>query len=390
VQARLVWHRDAVHPFTYGSRPATVVVPARLSSAPREILDAVFTHELLHVARRDWRTMIVEEVAAAPLWFHPAIWLARRELGQAREEIVDRATVAQTGARRRYVEMLLWLSEAPADGSALSLALLTARQLPRRIAALLSEVPMSRIRIVSTCAAILCSCVVSVAAAVRVMPLPSVTWLDDHLLAQPAASSQPGPLERQAYVAPRDAPPPTRETYVPPVLPASAAGEINAELRLVLDAQGRVAEARALKVTALSMTLGIDAVGAAVVDAARRWRFAPPAMAPLAVTASLTLQPTMSGNLPAYSTRERPVPVHIRNADYPDDAKKAQVEGTAQVEIDIDVTGRVAEARLVSATRPSMGDAAIAALRQSTFRPGMKDGQAVPVTVTIMMRFALK
>jgi len=37
-----------------------------------------------------------------------------------------------------------------------------------------------------------------------------------------------------------------------------------------------------------------------------------------------------------------------------------------------------------------MADAAVAALRASTFHPGLVNGQPVPVTVTMAMKFALK
>jgi protein TonB len=91
-----------------------------------------------------------------------------------------------------------------------------------------------------------------------------------------------------------------------------------------------------------------------------------------------------------YSTTERPIPIVIKPAVYPDDAMKARIEGTATVEVSIDANGRVSGTKLVTSTTPSMGDAAMAALKESTFHPGMRDGTAVPVMVTITVRFALK
>ena len=84
------------------------------------------------------------------------------------------------------------------------------------------------------------------------------------------------------------------------------------------------------------------------------------------------------------------MPVEIKNAVYPDDARQAKVEGIVQAEITIGADGRVTDVRVVSAPMPSMGEATAAALKASTFRPGMKDGQPVPVNVTMSIRFALK
>ena len=46
--------------------------------------------------------------------------------------------------------------------------------------------------------------------------------------------------------------------------------------------------------------------------------------------------------------------------------------------------------RVVKPLAPELDAAAAAALGASTFRPGMKDGRPVPVTVTITVAFRLK
>lgn len=388
IDARLVYRDDVTHPFTFGDNPAMVVLPAWTRDADVEVLRAIVTHELVHAARRDWRWLVLEECALAALWFHPAGWLARVELRLAREEIVDRETVTRLGSRRRYLEVLMALADRRPAPVALAVPVFHARQLPRRVTALISEVPMSRTRSAVTVLSVLASASTSVAAASHALPLPALAWFAPST--QPAAA--PGPLEQQAYVAPRDAAAPARLTYVAPVLPRDVAvtGDIDVELRLVLDGAGTVAEARA---TAVSGGVPADASGAvatAVVAAARKWRFAAPAAAPLALTTTITLEPSPSAGVPALATRERPAPVQLIAATYPEDDQSAGMEGVAEVEVTIDASGRVSNTRIVKATTPAMGEAAVKALRQSTFRPGMRDGTPVPVTVTIAIRFALK
>jgi tetratricopeptide (TPR) repeat protein len=49
----------------------------------------VLLHELAHVRRRDWITLLVAEIAAAVYWFHPLVWLARREARRSCERACD-------------------------------------------------------------------------------------------------------------------------------------------------------------------------------------------------------------------------------------------------------------------------------------------------------------
>jgi len=378
VEATLVWHHGISQPFTFGHRPAIVVLPAELATATAAELRGILAHELTHVARRDWRWLVVEECVGALLWFHPAVRVALREVCQAREELVDRATVALTGARRTYLETLVALAGRPAPSHAMSLSIFGSRQLPRRIAALASEASMSRIGVVLASTIVIVAGAVSVTAAVRTFPLAP---------AAQTGANEAGPIEKQAYMAPRDAPPPARVHYVAPTLPPDAlsAGEFEVELRLVIDAGGTVAEARNIKSGAAS-----PAAVAAVVSAARHWRFAAPEMAPLALTTTLTFRPATDQASGTYSSIERPIPIEIKKAAYPEDAMQAKVEGDVQVAITIGSDGRVTDARVVKSPTPSMADAALTAIKASTFHPGRKDGEPVPVQVTMSIRFKLQ
>jgi TonB family protein len=162
-------------------------------------------------------------------------------------------------------------------------------------------------------------------------------------------------------------------------------------MRLVLDADGRVAEVRAVDMPgAIIDTRRSDAVVGALIAAMRQWRFAPPAAAPVAVTAPVMVVATSRDGATQYSLQERPIATVLKPADYPEADETAKTEGTAVVEVSVDQAGRVSATRLVKATTPAMGESAIAALKESTFQPGMKDGTPVPVVVTIAIRFALR
>lgn len=57
-------------------------------------LDAVIAHECAHALRRDNLFALIERTLEALYWFHPMIWLLRRDLTAAREEACDEYAAA--------------------------------------------------------------------------------------------------------------------------------------------------------------------------------------------------------------------------------------------------------------------------------------------------------
>jgi len=393
VRARLVWRSDVSHPFTYGITPPIVVIPVDLASASDAAMRAIFTHELMHVRRRDWRSVVVEEAVRAILWFHPAVWLLLAELREAREEVIDRATVRLLGSRRSYLETLVALADR---GDALRLAaalpFFKSRQLARRIAALATEAPMSRLRIATSTVVLVAASAVTLAAAARTFPLPAISAADlrqDEARQTPSAG--PGPIEQTAVALSPEVPAPRRTVYVAPELPAFAAQMQNPEfeVRLVVNAEGQVAEARMLTIRASAIDKTQSAqVAQAVLKAVRQWQFEAPARAPMAFTVNLALEPLASGG--KAGSIERPVPIDMKKAAYPQSAQAKKIQGEVALDVTIDTAGKASDVRVVKALAPELDAAAADAMRASTFRPGMKDGTPVPVKVTITVAFRLE
>jgi len=76
---------------------------------------------------------------------------------------------------------------------------------------------------------------------------------------------------------------------------------------------------------------------------------------------------------------------------YPDLAQEAGAEGEVLVEVLVDPQGRVARARIVRSDAPRvLEEAALDAARAYLFRPARQQGYAVPATVVIPFRFALR
>jgi beta-lactamase regulating signal transducer with metallopeptidase domain len=100
-------------PATFGVRRPIVLIPDTLADASSSLRRAVVAHELFHVRRRDWLSVLAEEAVRTTLWFHPAILWMTAQIQLAREEIVDELTVQATGDRRTYVEALLAFADTP-------------------------------------------------------------------------------------------------------------------------------------------------------------------------------------------------------------------------------------------------------------------------------------
>ena len=84
-------------------------------------------------------------------------------------------------------------------------------------------------------------------------------------------------------------------------------------------------------------------------------------------------------------------PVKIRNVApiYPPIALSARVQGVVIIEATIDTRGKVADARVLRSI-PLLDRAALDAVRQWEYEPMLLNGEPVPVTVTVTVKFSLK
>jgi protein TonB len=85
-----------------------------------------------------------------------------------------------------------------------------------------------------------------------------------------------------------------------------------------------------------------------------------------------------------------PVVLSERKPSYTATAMRAKVEGSVKMECVVLPDGTVGEVRVMKRLDPDIDGEAVRALRDWTFKPGMKDGVAVPVRVEIEMTFTLR
>ena len=80
------------------------------------------------------------------------------------------------------------------------------------------------------------------------------------------------------------------------------------------------------------------------------------------------------------------------HAQYTAEAMKAKVEGDVMLSAVVRPDGTPGDVEITKSLDPKYGmdERAMAALSQWRFEPGLKDGEAVPVRITVQMWFSLK
>jgi TonB family protein len=161
---------ELAQPAGFGLRDPVVLLPEGFFAMDPKAQRTVVCHELLHVARRDWPWILVEEVARALFWFHPAVWWLVERIQESREQLVDRLVIARIPSKRAYMTALL----AFADGNrpvAPATAILRRRHLRSRLRKLAKESVMSRKRFVWTAVGLVCVMGSTIAGTVVALPL---------------------------------------------------------------------------------------------------------------------------------------------------------------------------------------------------------------------------
>jgi len=421
-------------PVTFGFRQPVVLLPEMLRSQSEDIQRVVLCHELFHVRRRDWVWVVAEEIVTAVLWFHPAVlWLISR-VRLAREEVVDELTVLATSERRAYMEALLVFADAVTQAPAAAFA--RRRHLFRRMVLISKERVMSSRRILVSAAAMIVMMAGGVWSAVSVFPLTQTVNAQGRAAAPPlaavAAQSPVGPLERQAKPITPENPIPRRTFSVTPQNPPEdPGGPVIVSVRVVVDRQGRVAEARSGGSRAIGGRGGrggvpqavaepSDAFVKAALDAVRQWQYEPPSDGPIAFDVSFAFTPgsearlmmhgaaatftafgappppppapapgwTSGGAVRVGGNMKQPVKTKHVAPVYPPIAQSARVQGVVILKTIIGTDGRVADARVLRSI-PLLDQAALDAVRQWEFTPTHLNGVPVPVIMTMTVQFDL-
>ncbi|MBX3425916.1 MAG: polysaccharide biosynthesis/export family protein [Pirellulales bacterium] len=91
-------------------RPLVLLPAAAVTGWGPEDLELALVHELAHVRRWDNAVNLAQRVVESCLWFHPAVWLASRQVRRDREECCDAIVVGLTGRPVEYADLLVTLA----------------------------------------------------------------------------------------------------------------------------------------------------------------------------------------------------------------------------------------------------------------------------------------
>ncbi|MFC1555087.1 energy transducer TonB, partial [candidate division KSB1 bacterium] len=75
---------------------------------------------------------------------------------------------------------------------------------------------------------------------------------------------------------------------------------------------------------------------------------------------------------------------------YPDDAKRAGIEGTVRVKVLVDTTGTTIKFEVAESLTESCDQVAIEALKATKFTPAKSRGRKVPFWIAIPIKFKLR
>jgi uncharacterized protein (TIGR03435 family) len=87
-------------------RPVVLVPVAALGGLPAAHLEALLLHELAHIRRHDYVVNILQNIAEALLFYHPAVWWVSGHIRAERELCCDDVAVTVTGDALTYARAL--------------------------------------------------------------------------------------------------------------------------------------------------------------------------------------------------------------------------------------------------------------------------------------------
>jgi protein TonB len=177
-----------------------------------------------------------------------------------------------------------------------------------------------------------------------------------------------------------------KPNYTPDALRRRVQGMVG--LSCVVRADGTVGEC--------TVTRPLDAeLDRAAVGAAKQWHFRPGTKdgEPVAVEVSIDMSFTTGDGPPVYrpgSGITSPVVVREVKPDYPEEIKRAGIEGTVELEGIVQTDGTIGSIRVRKGIDERLDREAAETLSQWRFKPGQKDGENVRVLVLVEMSFSVR
>ena len=95
------------------------------------------------------------------------------------------------------------------------------------------------------------------------------------------------------------------------------------------------------------------------------------------------------GSVQEVPQRFAPVPTHIAQPEYTDDARNSRIEGAVLLQVEINEKGIPTEAKVTRSLNNGLDRKAIEAVLKWRFKPALKDGKPVASSAKIEINFRI-
>jgi protein TonB len=413
IKARVYVSQKAPYPMAIGVFKPFILIPEPLVSKLNDSqIRGILLHELSHIFHRDQIIGILQRLVTAMNWWNPLAYALSSSHSRAREEISDNHVLIQNDSKE-YAECLINLVEKTTHWKRLSVSVgLASPHIPLkdRVKHILSKERIMDTKLKKSTVALMV-----VAAIVFVLGIAGSRLI--FATAEPEATIEKADLvlpglqeqdkkeqeQEKEKSEKKDIKPPKLIKKVDPVYPEEArkAGiEGTVTLEATTDSTGRVQQVKVLN--------SVPELDQAAVDAIKQWVYEPMVIdgKPHGITFTTTCRFSLKEGKSAKSSewgvtgtdQKPPVPAVgsvkppklIKKVEpaYPDEARKAEVEGVVILQATSDIHGRVVDTKILRSI-PLLDQAAIDAVKQWVYEPMMIDGEPRGIIFTVTCTFKL-
>lgn len=151
--------REASSPFSCGIFNPVVFLPINASNWSKSTLEDVLLHELIHIKRLDWLTMLICHLITCLYWINPLCWAALKRVSEEAELSCDSAVLAVGQNAYTYAESLVYVAQVSrVNHNRLVQMMADNSQLPIRITRILENQPNKNSRKYNILARIVIGC----------------------------------------------------------------------------------------------------------------------------------------------------------------------------------------------------------------------------------------
>jgi TonB family protein len=95
------------------------------------------------------------------------------------------------------------------------------------------------------------------------------------------------------------------------------------------------------------------------------------------------------GSVQEIPQRSMPVPTHIAQPEYTDDARNSRIEGAVLLQVEVNEKGIPTEAKVIRSLDKGLDRKATEAALKWRFKPALKDGKPVPSSAKVEINFRI-